>query len=251
MGYYSSLRKLIEYDIDCHFFDSIESTSSFLTEIPYSSRTQLCIAREQTKGKGQHGRDWSSQKDGSILFSLRKCFSEDTNLNGLSLVIGMAIIKSIEAECQLSGLKIKWPNDVYFENQKLAGILMENNIHKGLQYLVIGVGVNYQLNHTINIDTPWTDLSQIVKKLPNFDKLTASFIKNILAMSKDFEFNGLASLLSEWSDYDMLKGVKIRSTESKEFFEGKVDGISEYGALRISSPEGVKEVYSSMHIEYI
>jgi len=70
-------------------------------------------------------------------------------------------------------------------------------------------------------------------------------------MSKDFEFNGLASLLSEWSDYDMLKGVKIRSTESKEFFEGKVDGISEYGALRISSPEGVKEVYSSMHIEYI
>ena len=251
MGYYSSLRKLIEDDIDCHFFDSIESTSSFLTEIPYSSRTQFCITREQTKGKGQHGRDWSSQKDGSILFSLRKCFSEDTNLNGLSLVIGMAIIKSIEAECQLSGLKIKWPNDVYFENQKLAGILMENNIHKGLQYLVIGVGVNYQLNHTINIDTPWTDLSQIVKKLPNFDKLTASFIKNILAMSKDFEFNGLASLLSEWSDYDMLKGVKIRSTESKEFFEGKVDGISEYGALRISSPEGVKEVYSSMHIEYI
>ena len=251
MNHYSSLKRLIEDDIDCHFFDSIESTSSFLTEIPYSSRTQLCIAREQTKGKGQHGRDWSSQKDGSILFSLRKCFSEDTNLNGLSLVIGMAIIKSIEAECQLSGLKIKWPNDVYFENQKLAGILMENNIHKGLQYLVIGVGVNYQLNHTINIDTPWTDLSQIVKKLPNFDKLTASFIKNILAMSKDFEFNGLASLLSEWSDYDMLKGVKIRSTESKEFFEGKVDGISEYGALRISSPEGVKEVYSSMHIEYI
>ena len=251
MGYYSSLSKLIEDDIDCHFFESIESTSSFLTEIPYSNRTQLCIAREQTKGKGQHGRDWSSQKDGSVLFSLRKCFSEDTNLNGLSLVIGMAIIKSIEAECQLSGLKIKWPNDVYFENQKLAGILMENNIHKGVQYLVIGVGVNYQLNHTINIDTPWTDLSQIVKKLPNFDKLTASFIKNILAMSKDFEFNGLASLLSEWSDYDMLKGVKIRSTESKEFFEGKVDGISEYGALRISSPEGVKEVYSSMHIEYI
>ena len=251
MGYYSSLRKLIEDDIDCHFFDSIESTSSFLTEIPYSNRTQLCIAREQTKGKGQHGRDWSSQKDGSILFSLRKPYSIDTNLNGLSLVVGMAIIKSLEVECQLSGLKIKWPNDVYFENQKLAGILMENNIHKGVQYLVIGVGVNYQLNHTINIDTPWTDLSQIVKKLPNFDKLTASFIKNILSMSKDFEFNGLASLLSEWSDYDMLKGVKIRSTESKEFFEGKVDGISEYGALRISSPEGVKEVYSSMHIEYI
>jgi BirA family transcriptional regulator, biotin operon repressor / biotin---[acetyl-CoA-carboxylase] ligase len=251
MNHYSSLKKLIVDDIEYHSFDSIESTSSFLTEIPYSKRTQLCIAREQTKGKGQHGRHWASQKDGSILFSLRKCFSENTNLNGLSLVIGMAIIKSIEAECQLRDLKIKWPNDVYFGNKKLAGILMENNIHKGNQYVVIGVGFNYQLDHKINIDTPWTDLSQIVKKLPGFDKLTASFIKNILAMSKDFELNGLSSLRPEWSNYDMLKGVKIRLKDSNEVIEGKVDGISEYGALRISSPDGVKEVYSSMHIEYI
>ena len=179
MDHYSSLRKLIEDDIDCHFFDSIESTSSYLTKVPYSKRTQLCITREQTMGKGQHGRGWASQKDGSILFSLRKCFNVDTNLNGLSLVIGMAIIKSIEEEYQLEGLKIKWPNDVYYGNNKLAGILMENNIHKGAQYVVIGVGVNYQLDQKINIDIPWTDLAQILKKLPSFDTLTAAFIKNI------------------------------------------------------------------------
>ena len=128
---------------------------------------------------------------------------------------------------------------------------MENNIHKGVQYVVIGVGVNYQLDKKINIDAPWTDLSQIVQKLPSLDKLTASFIKNILAMSKDFEINGLSSLHSEWGDYDMLKGVRIRSKESSGIFEGEVDGISEFGALRVSTPEGVKEVYSSMHIEYI
>ncbi|MDC0553529.1 biotin--[acetyl-CoA-carboxylase] ligase, partial [Candidatus Pseudothioglobus singularis] len=196
-------------------------------------------------------RGWASQKDGSILFSLRKCFNIDTNLNGLSLVIGMAIIKSIEEECQLEGLKIKWPNDVYYGINKLAGILMENNIHKEAQYVVIGVGVNYQLDQKINIDIPWTDLAQILKKLPSFDTLTAAFIKNILAMSKDFESKGLSTLLSEWNDYDMLKGVKIRSKDSKEIFEGEVDGITEHGALRISTTEGVKEVYSSIHIEYI
>ena len=251
MDHYSSLRKLIEDDIDCHFFDSIESTSSYLTKVPYSKRTQLCITREQTMGKGQHGRGWASQKDGSILFSLRKCFNVDTNLNGLSLVIGMAIIKSIEEECQLEGLKIKWPNDVYYGNNKLAGILMENNIHKGAQYVVIGVGVNYQLDQKINIDIPWTDLAQILKKLPSFDTLTAAFIKNILAMSKDFESEGLSNLLTDWNDYDMLKGLKIRSKDSKEIFEGEVDGISEHGALRILTTDGVKEVYSSIHIEYI
>ena len=49
----------------------------------------------------------------------------------------------------------------------------------------------------------------------------------------------------------MLKGVKIRSKNSKEIFEGEVDGISEYGALRILTTDGVKEVYSSIHIEFI
>ena len=89
------------------------------------------------------------------------------------------------------------------------------------------------------------------KKLPSFDILTAAFIKNILAMSKDFESKGLSNLLSKWNDYDMLRGVKVRSKESKEIFEGEVDGISEHGALRISTTDGVKEVYSSIHIEYI
>ena len=251
MDHYSSLKKLLCNDIDSHFFDSIESTNSFLTNSPYTTKSQLCITREQTKGRGQHGRDWVSQKDGSIIFSLRKSFAEDTNVNGLSLVVGMAIIKSIEVECQLEDLKIKWPNDVYFGEKKLAGILMENSFNNGRQYVLIGVGVNYQLRERIDIDTPWTDLSKIVKRLPDLQKLTASLINNILLMSEDFQMNGLSSLLSQWDDYDMLKGINIRSRQSNGQFEGKVDGITNQGALKIITKGGIKELYSSMHIEYI
>ena len=251
MDHYSSLKKLLGNDIDSHFFDSIESTNSFLANSPYSIKPQLCITREQTKGRGQHGRDWVSQKDGSIIFSLRKSFAEDTNVNGLSLVVGMAIIKSIEVECKLNSLKIKWPNDVYFGDKKLAGILMENSFYKGIQYVLIGVGVNYQLGEKMDIDKPWTDLSKIVKRLPDLQKLTASLINNILLMSEDFQMNGLSSLLSQWDDYDMLKGINIRSRQSNGQFEGKVDGITNQGALKIITKGGIKELYSSMHIEYI
>jgi len=251
VDHYSSLKKQLDYDLDCHFFDSIDSTNSFLANFPYKTKTQLCITREQTKGIGQHGRDWLSQKDGSIIFSLRKSFAEDTNVNGLSLVVGMAIIKSIEVECQLNSLKIKWPNDVYFGDKKLAGILMENSFYKGRQYVVIGVGVNYQLGEKMDIDTPWTDLSKIVKRLPDLQKLTASLINNILLMSEDFQMNGLSSLLSQWDGYDMLKGINIRSRQSNGQFEGKVDGISKQGALKVLTKDGIKELYSSMHIEYI
>ena len=172
-------------------------------------------------------------------------------MNGLSLVVGLAIIKSLEAQCQLPGLKIKWPNDIYFADKKLAGILMENNAYKGKQYVLIGVGVNFKLLDKIEIDAPWTDLSKIVKELPNFQHLTASIINNIIAMSDDFQMNGLSSLQSHWEDYDMLKGVSIKSRESSQEFQGKVDGISDQGALRVLTEDGVKVLYSSMHIEYI
>ena len=106
---------------------------------------QLCVTREQTQGKGQYGRHWESQRDGSILFSIRRNFPQECNLNGLSLVVGLAIVKVLEKECLVEGFKIKWPNDIYFESKKLAGVLLENKMQSGSQSVVIGVGINYAL----------------------------------------------------------------------------------------------------------
>ena len=251
MSHFSSLKRLLEDDFECYFFESIDSTNSYLASTKYSTKPQICITREQTKGKGQHGRNWVSQKDGSIIFSMRKSFNEGMNLNGLSLIAGMAIIKSIEAECQLSGLKIKWPNDIYYGDKKLAGILMENTHYKSNQLVLVGVGINYQLVDTNEIDEPWVDLSRILNKLPNFQQLTAKIINNILFFLEDFQINGLSSLLSEWDHYDMLKGVRIKFRESNIELQGQIDGITHQGALKVLTKDGVKELYSSMHIEYI
>jgi BirA family biotin operon repressor/biotin-[acetyl-CoA-carboxylase] ligase len=251
MSHFSSLKSLLENNFECYFFESIDSTNSFLASTKYSTKPQICITREQTKGKGQHGRNWVSQKDGSIIFSMRKSFHEGMNLNGLSLIAGMAIIKSIEAECQLSGLKIKWPNDIYYGDKKLAGILMENTHYKSNQLVLIGVGINYQLVDTNEIDALWVDLSRILNKLPNFQQLTANVINNILIFLEDFQINGLSSLLSEWDHYDMLKGARIKFRESNIELQGQIDGITHQGALKVLTKDGIKELYSSMHIEYI
>ena len=251
MNHFSSLKSLLENNFQCYFFESIDSTNSYLASTKYSTKPQICITREQTQGKGQHGRNWVSQKDGSIIFSMRKSFNEGMNLNGLSLIAGMAIIKSIEAECQLSGLKIKWPNDIYYGDKKLAGILMENTHYKSNQLVLIGVGINYQLVDTNEIDEPWVDLSRILNTLPNFQQLTAKIINNILFFLEDFQINGLSNLLSEWHHYDMLKGVRIKFRESNIELQGQIDGITHQGALKVLTKDGVKELYSSMHIEYI
>ncbi len=251
MNHFSSLKSLLENNFQCYFFESIDSTNSYLASTKYSTKPQICITREQTQGKGQHGRNWVSQKDGSIIFSMRKSFNEGMNLNGLSLIAGMAIIKSIEAECQLSGLKIKWPNDIYYGDKKLAGILMENTHYKSNQLVLVGVGINYQLVDTNEIDEPWVDLSRILNTLPNFQQLTAKIINNIFFFLEDFQINGLSNLLSEWHHYDMLKGVRIKFRESNIELQGQIDGITHQGALKVLTKDGVKELYSSIHIEYI
>ena len=251
MVHYSSLVDLLPKDLECHFFDSIESTNLFLTNRPFSNKVQLCLAREQTQGKGQYGRNWESQRDGSILFSIRRNFPQECNLNGLSLVVGLAIVKVIEQECLVEGFKIKWPNDIYFESKKLAGVLLENQTQLENQSVVIGVGINYFIDQNMIFEIPWTDLSKITKKLPDIELLTAEIINNILVMSEHFSAFGFDDFQSEWKRYDMLQGKKVKSTDLVESFEGQVVGVSAQGALIILTKNGVKELYSSRYIEYI
>ena len=251
MVHYSSLVDLLPKDLECHFFDSIESTNLFLTNRPFSNKVQLCLAREQTQGKGQYGRNWESQRDGSILFSIRRNFPQECNLNGLSLVVGLAIVKVIEQECLVEGFKIKWPNDIYFESKKLAGVLLENQTQLESQSVVIGVGINYFIDQSMIFEIPWTDLSKITKKLPDIELLTAEIINNILVMSEHFSVFGFDDFRSDWNRYDMLQGKKVKCTDLKDSFEGEVLGVSSKGALKIFTKNGVKELYSSRHIEYI
>ena len=248
---YSSLVDLLPKDLECHFFDSIESTNLFLTNRPFSNKVQLCLAREQTQGKGQYGRNWESQRDGSILFSIRRNFPQECNLNGLSLVVGLAIVKVIEQECLVEGFKIKWPNDIYFESKKLAGVLLENQTQLENQSVVIGVGINYFIDQNMIFEIPWTDLSKITKKLPDIELLTAEIINNILVMSEHFSVFGFDDFRSDWNRYDMLQGKKVKCTDLKDSFDGEVLGVSSKGALKIFTKNGVKELYSSRHIEYI
>jgi len=249
--HYSSLVDLLPKDLECHFFDSIESTNLFLTNIPFTKKVQICVTREQTQGKGQHGRYWESQRDGSILFSIRRNFPQECNLNGLSLVVGLAIVKVLERECLVEGFKIKWPNDIYFEGNKLAGVLLESQIQSKNQSVVIGVGTNFALEQSMIFEIPWTDLAKITKALPDIKLLTAEIINNILVMSEHFSAFGFDVFQLDWKRYDMLQGKRVKCTDLKDSFEGEVLGVSSKGALKIFTKDGVKELYSSRHIEYI
>lgn len=247
---YSVIQNFIKYPLDCIFFDSIKSTNEYLLEQPFNHKTQLCFAREQTNGKGQQGRVWHSQKDGSILFSIKKIFNQSLNINGLSLVIALAIIDNIRSNYNIKNLGIKWPNDIYFADKKLSGILIENQSYNEFNSVVIGVGINYNIEKKLDCDNDWIDLNRIINNIKNIEIMTAEIVNNILLFIDKFEKKGFKSFKKDWYLYDILKGRNAKLNKNGKIFSGKVSGINDQGALIISNVDGVETIYSSENITY-
>ena len=246
---YSDLR-LID-SVECFVLESTTSTNDYLIKLPFSKGIKACIAREQTAGKGQYQRTWLSKKDSSVLLSLRYPFPIEVALNGLSLAIGLSVINTLEDEYQIEDLKLKWPNDVYFKDQKLAGILIENTVQNNIQSVVIGLGLNHQLDVDFTCDTPWTDLSNICSNPPSLVDVHEKLINNLLKSCQRFEQHGFSDFKPQWHQYDYLFGKQLELDYQDSKTIGIASGINEQGALLIKSNNTLIEAYSSEQIHLI
>ncbi len=251
MSDYSALIKRLSNNIECFILESTTSTNDYLINLPASANIQICIAREQTAGKGQYRRQWLSKKDSSVLLSLRYPFSVGVALNGLSLAIGLSVIDVLENEYHINHLKLKWPNDVYFKDQKIAGILIENSVQNDQQSIVIGLGLNHQLGADFECETAWIDLSKICSTLPNLVGLHEKIINHFLKYCQLFEQQGLQAFQNQWRQYDYLLGRALELKYKGKNIVGIARGINEQGALLIATDSTLIEAYSSEQIRLI
>jgi len=130
-------------------FDTVNSTNDLLLKWAESTSTpngSVIWASSQLKGRGQHGREWKSVPGESLTFSM---FIRRDNMSIkeqfiFNKAISVALLKSLQVISP--NFKIKWPNDIYLNRKKIAGILIENSI-KGnfIDYSVVGIGIN--VNH--------------------------------------------------------------------------------------------------------
>lgn len=134
-------------------FSSIDSTHSYLLQQAknYAAHGLVCVAEQQTAGYGRRGTAWSSPFGLNLYCSL--CWHFDRNsalLNGLSLVIGLAIQQTL-TQWGIDGVKIKWPNDIYYDGKKLAGILINIARRPNNHCLaIISFGLNVNMSKSIS-----------------------------------------------------------------------------------------------------
>ncbi len=149
---------------------------------------------------------------------------------GMSLVVGIVIADTLR---ELSGqdIKVKWPNDLYLNDQKLAGILIELAGKTGdCAHAIIGIGVNLMMtNPDPNIvNQKWANLGKVDRNL-----LVARIVKNLNIKLSEFEKQGLAPFISDWNRLDNFANRPVKLLIGDNVIRGIAKGINEQGALML------------------
>ncbi len=243
----NSLNESTQY-FNLALLDSVVSTNNYLLNSPSfnlhtSSRIPVIVTELQLNGRGRRGRQWHSGLGDSLTFSLKWRFEQGASfLSGLSLVIGVAIVRVLRS-FSIQGVGLKWPNDVLYCSRKLAGVLIELQGEMfGPSVTVIGIGLNIRLSpiirHTIEYGV--SDIFDIIGK--DFDRniLLAALLSELRTVLIDFGQFGFAYFRSEWVYYHAYDGEDILLTlPDGSVKEGIVEGVNDDGALLLRTSMGV------------
>ncbi len=235
-------------------FGEIDSTNSYLMQVPGPEPGKICIAvtSNQTAGRGRHGKTWQCPPGSGVCLSAAYTFeSQPENFSALTLALGLGVIAALQ-ELGAEGVDIKWPNDLVALNGKLGGILTEVQAHAaGAVTVVTGVGINIDVGEDFNveIESDWADrvadLKRICPRLPSHDEVAAKLIAHMLQAFADFEANGLATIDKQWSQHDWLFDRNLVVDSGNEMISGTGAGIDSDGALLIDTLEsGIRRVTS-------
>ena len=211
-----------------HYYPIISSTNEWILQnIPSLKKGDLCVAEYQTAGRGRRGRQWLSPFAGQIIFSFYWTFDPKKSIEGLSLVIGLAI-------AEVLNVQVKWPNDILFDGRKLGGILVEIANHKnGMLNLVIGIGINVSLPKQTEISQPYAEVCEID---PDIDRQTLlpRFIQHLYARLNIFEKNGINDEFQQaWQSYNAFLNNEVNVLTEQGAISGIEQGIDERGYLKV------------------
>lgn len=211
----------------------LDSTNHYLMErVGSLPAGQICLAERQTAGRGRRGREWVSPFGSNLYLSILWRFDKGAAaLSGLSLALGVAVIRALEA-VGVWGAQLKWPNDILWKGRKLAGILVEMvGESEGPCHVVLGVGINLNMprHAEAGIDQPWADVAELAPVGRNqLAGALASAIVDSLAM---FDRQGLKGFTEAWHTYHAHGGALVRLHMGGRTVDGTALGIDETGAL--------------------
>ena len=242
-GFVEDVKKMFSDNFrqsDIFVFESIDSTNNFAKEYAkkaVSKKSAFFIAEKQTFGRGSKGRSFLSEKGGLYITFL---FYPGLAAKDAVMLTVFAAVALVETIRDFTGIdpKIKWVNDAYIGNKKIAGILTEGAFSdggKGFDYAIVGIGVNVKKQkfgeELANIASDIESETGVSLDIPSF---ALAFAKRLSL----FEESDIYEYMEKYKSYSFVVGKKIRVTTGEKTRYGKAVYINDDGSLRVLFDDG-------------
>ena len=224
-------------DFTVEVLPEIDSTNTELMRRARAGRTEptLLVAEQQTAGRGRMGRQWESAPGDSLTFSLGLPL-QPADWSGLSLAVGLSLAESLHPS-----VRIKWPNDLWLDERKLGGILVEAASSAGRSFVVVGVGLNIRPRPGDGLRTPPAAMREVWPEATAgaaLGRVALPLVQTLLAFAQ----TGFAPLQARYAARDVLAGREVITSDGQQ---GQALGVGPAGALRLQLPGQVLEVVSA------
>ena len=220
-------------------FDKLNSTNDYSTQLVAKSNPiegTVISTYNQLSGNGQIGRKWFSDVNNNITCSiiLTPNFLSIDKVFYLNIILSLAV-HSLVTNISFKEFKIKWPNDIYFENDKIAGLLIQQIIQgKSLNTTIMGVGLNVnQVIFPPDLPNP-TSLFLINQQEYDLDKLLTEFLNELGIFYERLKNREFINLKKEYLNNLYGRGELHQFQSKEQVFEGEILGIDKNGRLSIN-----------------
>lgn len=239
---------------------SIDSTNSYASELMNVIKPvegTLVYTFEQLNGRGQRGNSWEGEpnKNAACSYILYPSFLNISKQFLLNKIIALAaadlMAELMGTSIEKQNVKIKWPNDIYVANKKIAGILIENNLRENaIQSTIVGIGININqkkfsegLNATslAIISNREFDLIEVIEKLSAYLEARYLQLKSNKLEIIDTAYLRQLYQLNEWHFYN----------SENQLFEGKIIGLSILGKLQMQIKSGDVREFELKEITFV
>lgn len=218
----------------------VDSTNTELMRRARAGRIEpvLLVAEHQSAGRGRLGRGWTSSAGDSLTFSLGLPLAP-ADWAGLSLAVGVATAEALHPR-----IRLKWPNDLWVDDRKLAGILIETastTTSSAPRYAVIGVGINVKLRQVDRASTPPASLDELLPGIEAPDalgRIALPLVQSVLA----FQTFGFPAFQARFDARDALRDRPVVLSNGTQ---GTAHGTTEAGGLLVHTAAGMTTVTSA------
>jgi len=234
----------------------VDSTNNFLKDLSANSKPlpegTVIMAEHQYAGRGQQQNKWLSQPGKNLTFSIlfKPTFLNAVNQFDLTRAISMGVYDALRTHLD-DGLKIKWPNDIYYNNCKMGGMLIENTLQGDrINTSVVGIGLNINQDDFPDEASNATSLKQILHKDYDLRLLLSEICSHIEAYYLHLKAGKIDLIRSGYLTRLYWMNEQRRFKADDVEFEGIIKGVADNGLLKVNR-NGQTETYNLKEIEFL